>query len=266
MPKASKAISLHKYYCAGYGNPGNVGSGHILGVVLSTSSVKRHLSHPGSQGLDNILAFDSAEIQNTTLGQINMITVSSFCGPTGYIWGYDIAPHPKLHQSHPLAPKDSPIPVYSASPLLEATRHLFGSVSSPAFPLLPGSHVPCAEKSLIVPGPAHIYSAIGIGIPKNRAAHACLLMEDVGYVTSPNSYRAIIKSLAQSLLDVGQNQQVSYKEIFVEIDHLPITKNHIGCALVAAPYFALAKKAIPKAGFTSLSKTSLTNWKKSVLV
>src|SRR5260221_12318995 len=92
-------MAVHDNYCGGYGNPGSVGNGYLLGLALGvgktkiTSQVEAHL-------LDRIVAFDKAEVKGTNIGQINMVTVSSFCVPMGLISWYDLAKHPNVHMHH----------------------------------------------------------------------------------------------------------------------------------------------------------------------
>jgi histidine decarboxylase len=241
-------------------NKGNQNEGYLMGFVLGVGKVPQRLT----PNLDSILAFDQAEVSTATLGQINMITVSSFCGPQGKIWGYDLAAHPELRSTR-LFEKNFEVPVYSALPLLEAARSLFGTVDQPHFPLLPGSHVPCAEKSFTVKGPKRVYCALGIGVPQDRNRNACLLMEDVGSFPRTASKYAILKKVVKSILSVGIQQQVPYREIFVELREITVKSKEVGCALVAAPYFALAQQAIPTRSGRQLSKMSLPQWEKEVL-
>jgi len=81
------ARSPHDDYCMGYPGEGP----YFTGFVMGSSAVPKKLGHKGSLVLDRINAFDMAEVDDTYLGQINMITVSSFCGPHGLLWGYDVA-------------------------------------------------------------------------------------------------------------------------------------------------------------------------------
>ena len=241
-------------FCAGYGNPGSSGNGYMLGLVLGTGIAPLKLGHGGSSLLDEINAFDRAEVEETNIGQINMITVSSFCGPQGLIWGYDVLAKDDLRT--PLAnvsAVNSPphkVPVYSIQSILDATQALFGTVKKPLFPLLPGSHVPCACKTKVLKGPGRAYAAIGIGIPVDRNKAACLLMEDTGEIIceanqTTKQQSRILQNLAQSIVEIGKNQRVNYREIFVGLKVVSVPQGHVGCALVAAPYFTLAREAIP---------------------
>jgi len=50
-----------------------------------------------------------------------------------------------------------------------------------------------------------------------------------------------------------------FKEIYVGFMYTKVPKGNIGCALVCAPYVALAKQAVPKDPTTLLSLT-LPEW------
>ena len=248
------AISPYSDYSEGYGNSGSSGNSYILGFCLGTASVKSQFSHIGSIMLDEINAFDLAETKGPYIGQINMSTVSSFCGPQGLVLGYDIMKEDTLYEDSygEVEYKDSKAKVYSIEPLIDATQKMFGTVDERVFPLRPGSHVPFANKTVKADTPSIIFSCIAIGIAEDREKNACLLMEDVGKIENKglDSYMHfktdIIDKLAKSVLSVGHNQRVKYKEIFAGIRFQVVKKGEVGCALVAAPYFTLAKNAVTK--------------------
>jgi len=140
---------------------------------------------------------------------------------------------------------------------------LFGTNEERHFPLLPGSHVPCAGRFYIKSGPAILYGAIAIGIPKNREKMACLLMEDAGEIIGSGGAlealkEKIMSNLVKSVIKVGKNQKVEYQEIFVDFVHKKIASNEIGCALVSMPYFLLAKKAFTE----KLIEQGLEEWQR----
>jgi len=277
MIDLSEAVSPYKKYCNGFGNPGNSGKGYFIGLTLGVNTCDLKLSHAGSSLLDGINAFDKVEATDVYLGQINMITVSSFCGLDGIIWGYDTVraknnfiPHPSF-SNRVISYRNETIPVYSASPLIDASRALFGTVKKKNFPILPGAHVPCAKKSIEKVGPVHIYAGIALGIAKDRDKDASLLMEDLGEIPQEisntkqevNYKNMILQNLAKSIIEIGKNQKIKYKEIFIEVKDVRVKKNEVGCALVAAPYFTLAQNAIPSSGINSLKTLGLENWLKN---
>lgn len=265
-----EAISPYNQYCDGFKSPGGSGKGYISSLILSIGKVPRLFSHRSSGVLNSILAYDNAETNSTYIGQINMTIVSSFSGPNGLIWGYDIARVSNLKRKHPLAPsflekKGTKIFIYDAKPLLEASLQLFGSNKKKHFPFLPGAHVPCAGRFLIVDDSTHIYSAIGIGIPKDRSRSASLLMEDVGKLNTSEiekEKKKILKNIAESILVIGKNQKIVFKELFIALKDKKIGKDEIGCALVVMPYFTLAKKAVLNDNPKMMMKISLAQWKK----
>jgi histidine decarboxylase len=274
MISPHEALSSHESYCGGYGNPGSFGRGYFLGMSLTIGSARQELS----PGLDKILAFDSAEIQQAHLGETNMITVSSFVGPDGLIWGHDVVRPDDAQTPHVLDSsgtifsyeKQTPL-VHSARPLSVATKALFGSVDNRNFPLLPGTHILCATKSYTEVGPTHLYSAIAIGIPPNRDTQACLLMEDVGAFSSKElskveitTYESqLLHHLVESVLKVGENQRIEYREILIDITSKPIQKGDVGCALVAAPYFTLAQNANVQEHGRTIVDMSLSEWQQA---
>ena len=195
-----------------------------------------------------------------------MSVVSSFVGPEGLIWGYDIAKKDTIDLPPYLPPKTikkrfSGYIVKNAENLRQALNALFGSNAEKHFPLLPGSHVPCAAKFKFATGPTCLYTAAGIGIPEDRNKNACLLMEDIGQIISVNSSIANAKQkisfgTINSILEVGKNQHINYRTIFIDVITKEIPTGEIGCALVAVPYFHLAKKAYNE----NLSKLNLEKW------
>ena len=239
----ASAIGPHDRYCAGYHGQG----GYLIAVTLGIGVVPATCGHPGSDGLDEILAYDHAESADAYLGQINMTPVSSFCGVEGLIWGYDLARAPL--DELPLATWErrgdlDGVSVRSASGLRAAARTLLGTVDDRRFPFLPGSHVPCAGKFRSFRGPARVYAAVAIGIPAERDRAACALMEDVGQLAPehavPQQQHGVLLNMARSVVAVGRNQRVEYREILVDCVSTEVRPGEIGCPLVAIPYFHLA--------------------------
>lgn len=246
----SSVKSLEKKYCDGYFNSNN--NNYIAGLTIHIGTADIKLSHPGSRILDEINAFDIAETAENigaNIGQINLIKVSSFCGPAGLLWGYEICADPNERiliskcTSH-----NKLIPVYDAGFLIDAFKRLVGTVAWPRFPILPGAMVPCAKNELIVQGDKHVYGCFGIGIPENREKNAILFMEDAGTMKDteiPSEKARIIDLMTKAILEIGKNNQVDYREILIVIKDAHIDKGRIGCVLVAAPYLRLAQDAVP---------------------
>ncbi len=258
-------VSLNeKKYCEGYfsNNPGN---NYLLGVNISTGKTKISFSHEGSSKPDEIIAFDNAEISKANLGQTNMMTVSSFCGPRGLIWGYDICKIKLKKLNIRIAEYD--IPLYDLNEINLAFTKLTGTLCRPRFPFLPGSHLPCAVKCITKCGKSFLYAALAIGVPVERSANACLLMEDAGMIPVSEAenldYKEIIlRNLVNSVLTVGKNQFIKFKEILVGIDIICVEKDEIGCALIASPYFLLAQNAVPIK--KNLFDLNIYEWEESV--
>ncbi|MEA1963149.1 MAG: histidine decarboxylase, pyruvoyl type [Patescibacteria group bacterium] len=242
------SISSQKKYCEGIWG-GKLSNYYSSGMQLAAVKSLEKFSHKGSDNLDKIFCFDLAETANANFSQINMISVSSFCGVNGLIWGYDICPIEKKLLGFSI--KNKNIKIYDINPLCGALKKLLGTVDKPRFPFLAGSHVPCASKNIIVKGENFIYAAEGIGIPVNRNKDACLLMEDVGHIPLNikyvDEYKAVIlKKLVKSILHVGYNQKVNFKEIFIGIKSIKVDNGEYGCAIVISPYFSIAEDAVPK--------------------
>lgn len=273
------ALSPYDNYCDGYGNIGASGNSYILGLAIGVGVVDTSFSHQGSHLLDEITAFDLAETEGPFIGQLNMSIVSSFCGPQGLIWGFDIARNPDLYKksknsifNKTIKYKDQSIKLYEANPIINATKSLFGTVNQKKFILRPGAHVPFAGKNKIIRGKDTVYAAVAIGIPENRQENACLLMEDIGIMQTSEfitDERTIFHNLAKSIIQIGINQHVKYSECFAALKSCKVKDNQIGCALVAAPYFTLARKALIKGNdgnfdFEKMVHCSLSEWEKCV--
>ena len=245
---AKLAISPYENFCTGFLSVTN--PHYYLAVNLAIGKTKRRFGHSGSSELDSIVAFDAAEVENLHLGQINLVQVSSFCGPEGILVGYDVFQQNNLCTEPLFTVGAEKVTVYSLEPLIDAARSIFGTVSEPKFPMLPGSFVPCAGKQLVVAEPSTIYSAIAIGIPTDRATKPILLMEDVGTLScadevyDDNMIHQLHSSLAGSVLAIGEIQHIEFGEIFVGHRASIVDSNEVGCALVIAPYFHIAKKAL----------------------
>jgi hypothetical protein len=128
--------------------------------------------------------------------------------------------------------------------------------------------VPCAVKKIIRPGKKILYAATGIGIPSNREKNACLLMEDVGEIPL-NIYdrrmykEMILYKLVESIFQIGGNQRVGYNEIYVGIKSLNVEEGEYGCAMSVAPYFKIARKALPPS--PSLYNMGIHDWENYII-
>ena len=279
---ADNARSGNDDYCYGYGNVDTNGY-YITTVKLETGRVS--IKGLGKdEVLEGIVAYDRAEKNGAYIGQINMITVSSFAGPNSAIWGYDIAKISDL-RSKKLYNMEK-IPVYSMDPLLQATQTLFGTEKNRFFPPLAGAHVPCAAKSANsndpstgAPTSGWVWCFLSLAIAENRARDACLFVEDAGFFADEFTHgkvtalgeQDVIKKLdkkthqvTRSQLLCGKNQNVAFKEIFVSYRYQRIDQDHYGTAFTCAPYVTLAGNAYPPGGAGQLASMSLKKWKESV--
>lgn len=277
------AISLYDNYCDGYDAPGSTGNGYVSVLKVSTGEVKK----TDDLLLDGIVAYDRAEANDAYVGQINMLTASSFCGIAGQIWGYDLATTDEIENNEEkpvLVVKqydDSDLPVYDAAPLLKAGISLFGTEKNRVFPPVPGGHIICANKSINAYRPLEhtlkegqgygVWCFIAISITRNRENSADLFIEDAGIWTQDDNAENLKnflndhrKNVAWSITSCGKDQSVLYDRTYVGYSYLIITPGYIGTALTCAPYVTLAKNAIPEKGFHHLNEMTLSEWENSI--
>ncbi len=276
LPSLSKvvngAIGPFEKYCDGYGNPGASGLGYICAMTLDIGVVKQDMDTV----LNGIVSYDRAETQGAYIGQINMLVASSFCGLNGALWGYDLARAEEIASGKAAVLFEvdrhdrKKIPVYSAEPLIDAAARLFGTNQKRRFPLLPGSHVICAEKEYTSQGPKYIWSAIAISIAEDRTVDSCLFIEDAGEVAVKDADDLakfgdeLQHKIAKCAVRCGEDNNALYKEIWISYRIKWIPEGEVGCALVAAPYLVLAKNAIPDGKPEGLLKMTISDWEKKM--
>lgn len=257
----NSVLSPYDGYCMGYPGAGN----YVTALVMGAGVFKKTFSHAGSNTLDAIVAYDRSEIVDAYIGQINMIMVSSFCGPHGLIWGHDIAREGSAGIATLLSPDKcrefDGVEIKNGRNLRVAGRSLFGTLKNKKFPFLPGCHVPCAGRFYTKNGPAFLYGLVAIGIPADREGAACLFMEDAGEIAgATGNFEAvrerILLNSIRSVLQIGKDQGITYKEIYVDFISKEIKADEIGCILVAIPYLLLAKKAFA----SNLPRMTLKEW------
>jgi len=262
------AIGPFDKYCDGYGNPGASGLNYICALTLDIGMVDQDMDPV----LNGIVAYDRAEAQGAYIGQINMLVASSFCGLNGAVWGYHLARADVFSDRlFTVARHDGKeIPVYSADPLLDAAARLFGTQDKRRFPLLPGAHVICATKEYTSPGPKYIWCAIAIAMAENRTQDSCLFIEDAGEITLKDAGEIstfandLLRKIARCAVRCGEDNSALYKEMYISYRIRWIPEGQVGCALVAAPYLVLAKKAIPEGKPNSLLHMTISEWEKKL--
>lgn len=282
-PKIDKtAISPYENYCDGYGAPGAQGNGYVSVLKVSVGTVEK----TDDFLLDGIVSYDRAEINDAYVGQINMLTASSFCGIAGQVWGHDLAAHNDIidKKIKPVLEIDqydgSKLHVYDAKPLLEAGIELFGTEKERRFTLLPGAHTICANKGVTAYRPKEdrplkegeaygVWCFIALSLSANRDNCADLFIEDAGLWTKNDSaedLKAFLeehrKSVAWSVVSCGQDSHVLFERTYVGFAYTIMKPGEIGTSLTCAPYVSLARNAVPSTGFNSLNKISLKEWLK----
>lgn len=262
-------------YCDGYGQPGALGLGYVSTMKLATGVVDTSLLAQDSI-LEDIVVYDRAEKNNAYIGQINMGTASSFCGPMGLLWGYDIAIAPDL-RADPLMEKrqydGTPLPVFRAQGLLRATEALFGTSEARRFPPLPGAYVICAHKSQTARQGTRpdgstvnaVWCYMAVSIASDRDTSADLFVEDAGCsaIDDQDELDAWldrhIDTVAESIVLCGQDQNVSYQETFIGHASVIIPEGHVGTALACAPFITLAQDAVV-GSIERMRSLSLSEW------
>ena len=223
-------FSSHDDYCSGILD--NPNGKYIVLPYLGVASIQKK-GRP--QKLEEIAAFDAAQVSFANSGKINAIAVSSFIGPSGRLAGYDF-----LKKEDYVIDNIEGINICSLDPLLEVTSRILGTVKNPNHPIFPGSIVPCAMKSLPYDKEgSRIYSALSISVPKNKATNPFLLMEDVGLVQNIDD--DYFKKVAMSSLEVAKMQNIDVEKIYISKRDIGVGFNEIGAALVMCPYIHLPR-------------------------
>ena len=268
------AVGPFDSYCDGYGNPGASGLGYVSVLTLETGLVRKDMD----EVLEEIVSYDQAEVNGTYVGQINMITASSFCGLNGAVWGYHLAKDESISNGtlRPLFRKKRSdgveIPVYSVHPLLDAGERLFGTQKEKRFRILPGAHVKCAVKSITREGPISVWCAIALAIADDGTKDSNLFIEDCGQSLPAKNeeerlaqMNELLENIAESIVRCGDNSNVKFKAIFVGYKTQWVPEGYVGCALTCAPYVVLAKEAIPEGKTPDVMlDMTISDWEKAV--
>lgn len=281
-----RAIGPFASFCDGYGRPGAQGLGYVCVLKVATATVEKS----DDALLDGIVALDRAEAAQAYLGQINMETASSFCGIAGQVWGHDLAvaeaiAHGREAPLFSVAQHDgSQLPVYDGQPLLEAGKALFGTAEGRRFPLAPGAHVICANKSVTAYRPRHgppdpalgqaygVWCYLALSLARERQVAADLFMEDAGLWLGGDDEAGLAawleghrQRVAESIVACGRGQGQLFERTYLCSAHALIPPGHLGIALAVAPYLVLARQAVPGGDFARLSGLTLGQWEREVL-
>ncbi|WP_018685221.1 histidine decarboxylase, pyruvoyl type [Actinokineospora enzanensis] len=293
------AVGSYTDYATGYGNPPHGmdatrftsdGSGYIATMKLSVATVDM----AGLDwGTESIVSHDRCETADANIGQINMGTAASFCGPGGALWGLhlakaDLGAHRNTLDLYTADELDaltatdrepSGLAWASAGPLLVATERLFGHAADDRrTPPLPGSHVVCGNKSATIQGPAYAWALLAVAVPEDPTIAAHLFIGDCGTIT-PYDRRAlptaeqVRRQLVQHRDNVlksielcGQDyDHVTYKAAYVAGKAILAKDDQVACALACAPYIQLPQRAIPAdIRPRDLADLSITEWERRV--
>lgn len=274
------AISPYDDYCDGYGMPGAYGNGYVSVLKVSAETIEK----TNDELIDGIVTYDKAETADAYIGQINMITASSFCGMAGQVWGYDLACHDDIAsgKSTPLFTvkqfDGSNLAVFDAKPLLNAGIELFGTAKNRRYHPIPGAHTICANKGVTAYRPKEkrplkdgegygVWSFIAISLSADRDFSADLFIEDAGVWTKNDNENDMVAFLEQhrkeivwSVIECGRDSNVLFERTYVGFAHRMMKPNEIGNAITVGPYVTLARNAVPTAGFAALNDLSLSGW------
>lgn len=265
----SNAIGPFPDHCMGYGNPPASGFGYVATLKLSTGQVVADMD----EGLEGIVSYDRCEANDAYIGQINMLTASSFCGLNGVVWGYDVARADGLADGSvkPLMELErhdgAMVPVMPVEPLLDAAYRLFGRATQRRFNPLPGSMVVCANKSATSRGPTRVWCALALAIAEDRTRDANLFIEDASDTASTGAapLRDLERNIVLSILRCGRDQGVLYRTIFVGHKELEVGPDAVGCALTCAPYVTLAQQAVPPGRSPAvLTEMTISEWERAL--
>ncbi len=230
----SAAVGPHPAHCAG---AACLDEAHLLALVLGVGVAPRRYEALGACMLDRTVAFDLAEVDTANIGGINLTTVSSFLGPRGLLLGYDVGVSPQGVVT-PLPASDGANEP-RGDQLIDAAAALFGRHGEPRLPLYPGGLVPCAHRVFYAPGPVELFAAVGVGVPTDRRAEPCILMEDVGVFTAALGAASLRQAVELSVRAVAEVQDISLDRVFVALRRRQVPAGDMGCAMVACPYFLL---------------------------
>ena len=260
--------------------PGAYGNGYVNVLKVSCGAVDKTQDNL----IDGIVTYDKAECADAYVGQINMLTASSFNGIQGQIWGHDLAAHNDVKNDRikPLFTEKqfdgSELKVYDAKPLIQAGIELFGTDTDRRYHPAPGAHVICANKGVtayrpkegqpLADGEAYgVWCFIAISMTTDPDYAANLFIEDAGLWTKNDSEQDLINFLDQrrkeivwSVVECGKDSGVLFERTYIAYNYVMMKPNQIGNAITVGPYVSLARDAIPAAGFGKLNDMTITEW------
>lgn len=276
------AISPYDQWCDGYGMPGSIGNGYVNILKVSCGAVDK----TQDALIDEIVTYDKGECADAYVGQINMLTASSFNGIQGQIWGHDLAAHDDVKNGKikPLFSvkqfDGSDLDVYDAKPLIQAGIELFGTDKDRRYHPAPGAHVICANKGVVAYRPKEgqelkdgeaygVWCFIAISLTTDPNYAANLFIEDAGTWTKNDSEQDLInflderrKEIVWSVVECGNDSGVLFDRTYIGYNYVMMKPNQIGNAITVGPYVTLARDAVPEGGFGQLNNMTITDWLK----
>lgn len=278
------ALNKGAKYSKGFMEDGNIGEGYVAGLKVDAGTRKK----TDDNVLDNIVSYDHAEAKNAYMGQINMITASSFTGLQGSTLGYDILRNPEVDEASSLFSvkqwDGSELPIYDSKPLQNALVEYFGTEQERRHPLTPGAMSICANKGVIASRPKEnrelnedecygVWSAIAISFAEDNTKDSDMFVEDAGIWKDPSEDKLVEylnekrHAIANSIAECGEDNHVRYKSSWIGFAYTMMEPGEIGNAITVVPYFTFPITAIPNGdinkpeeSFYSLQDINLSEW------
>lgn len=301
------SIAPYAKECSAFLNAAGPANCHYLNVCkLSIGQVKIDIFPPGADDLtEGILAYDRAETNDGYMGQLNVVAASSFIGPGGCLWGYDLANNLEAREEWAFSKTTEwktnygGTSVYKIDCLLEAGQRLLGSgplfneyyvpeqcrqpyardVQNIRFRIRPGEMTSAAVKSASTHQPGAIWSAIGVAIPQDEFAdtEARLFYEDAGSfagdqpeASAPEWYSQLerrMEAVAGTMVMNAKDQNIlKFKEIYIGFVMQVVKKGYYAEAITLSPYIRLASDAVSRAGgVQKIIDMSISEWESAVV-
>jgi len=183
--------------------------------------------------LQHIVLFDLAET-DMGLGQVNFRKTSSFCSKGNFVHGINYT-HPSL-EFHAIGKEF----MYDFNGIDINDYNRWDNVNKNLINgnIKPGAHICCAGEWEFGTIGDNLYAGVGIAVPEDKK-NAILFMECVGK-TIEITRETIREDIIESIVQIGKNQNIKYKEIYVVTDEKTLQKD-LGCAMVTIPYFLIEK-------------------------
>ncbi|GAB6043282.1 histidine decarboxylase, pyruvoyl type [Endothiovibrio diazotrophicus] len=128
------------------------------------------------------------------------------------------------------------------------------------------------RRSSLKPGQAYgVWCFIALSIARDRERTVDLFMEDAGLWRENDDPRALEafldrhrRAVVRSIVACGGNQRTRFERCYLTYAYTLIEPGQVGTALAVAPYFTLARDAVPPGGFGALYDMTLSQWERAM--